>query len=72
MILLGVLCGGLLLAGIGAGICAFELSGFSYGGSVVPMGERATVTDTFRGGGGNCTGAAAVPPVRQPGTAGCS
>lgn len=50
MILLGVLCGGLLLAGIGAGICAFEFSGFSYGGSVVPMGENYTVTETFQVG----------------------
>lgn len=52
MVLLGVLCGGLLLAGIGAGVCTFELSGFSYGGSVVPMDESSTVTEMFQVGEG--------------------
>ena len=30
--MLGLLCGGLLLAGVGAGICFMEVSSFTYGG----------------------------------------
>lgn len=30
--MLGILCGGLLLLGIGAGVCVWEAAGFTYGG----------------------------------------
>ena len=48
MVMLGVLCGGLLLIGIGIGVFGLEFSQLSYGGTRVPEGEPIQTVETFR------------------------
>lgn len=45
--LAAVILGGLLLVGVGAGICVYEFGAFSYGGSMV-MGETGSIDQELR------------------------
>lgn len=48
MSLLGVLCGGLMLLGVGVGVCAVEFSDFSYGGVIIPHQEEKEIRQVIR------------------------
>lgn len=48
IVMLGVLCAGLLLIGIGAGVVGLEFSEFTYSGNVIPEEEPVRKVETFR------------------------
>lgn len=48
MSLLGVLCGGMMLLGVGIGIGTLEFSGFSYGGTVIPGQREGVIQEIFQ------------------------
>lgn len=52
-VMLGVLCAGLLLIGVGVGVLGVEFSQFTYGGTKFPEGEISRKVETFQLEAGN-------------------